>query len=121
MAWFFVVWFGFYILAEISPLRSRSITSEVNKQRRRWMEQMLGREMKMIDTQIMGNLGNGIAFFASTSILIVGGLSAALASGTQAVIILKDLPFVSNPSVLAFEAKVLLLIGIFIYAFIKFS
>ncbi|MEM7193650.1 MAG: DUF599 family protein [Pseudomonadota bacterium] len=121
LGWFFVIWVGYSLLADHSKITDRSITTAVNKKRKQWMEQMLLRDLRMVDTQIMGNLGNGIAFFASTSILIVGGLSAALASGTQAVSILKDLPFASNSSVLGFEAKVLLLIAIFIYAFIKFS
>lgn len=121
LAWFLCLWIGFSLIADYSSMHHRSITAAVNRQRHLWMHRMLTREMKMIDTQIMGNLGNGIAFFASTSILIAGGLAATLASGAQAMTILGDLPFVSNTSVLAFEAKVLLLIGVFIYAFIKFS
>ena len=120
-AFFLIAWIGFTIVADYSSFHSRTVTAKINLVRKLWMQQMLQRDFRMVDTQIMGNLGNGIAFFASTSILIVGGLSAALASSNKVVILLRDVPFAGNLSVLAFELKVLLLIVIFIYAFIKFS
>ena len=119
--WFFAAWIGFSLIADYSSLRQRSVTSIVNDYRERWMVQMLKREMKMIDTQIMGNLGNGLAFFASTSVLIIGGLSAALGAGDTVVVLLEDIPFASNTSKIAYDLKVILLIGIFVYAFVKFS
>ena len=69
------------------------------------MMQMLKREMKMVDTQIMGNLGSGIAFFATTSVLIIGGLCAALGSGNEAVQILKEIPYASTTSRLAYDER----------------
>ncbi len=121
LSWFLIAWIGFTLVADYSPMRERSVTAAVNYYRKRWMIQMLKREMKMIDTQIMGNLGNGLAFFASTSVLIIGGLSAALGAGETVSIILNDIPFTANTSKLAYDVKVVLLIGIFVYAFIKFS
>ncbi|NKB75627.1 MAG: DUF599 family protein [Gammaproteobacteria bacterium] len=121
LSWFFICWVGFTLVADYSALRTRSVTAAVNYYRKQWMIQMLKREMKMIDTQIMGNLGNGLAFFASTSVLIIGGLSAALGAGETMVGILKDIPFTDNTSRLAYDTKIILLIGIFVYAFIKFA
>ena len=34
---------------------------------------MLGREMRMVDAQIVAALQNGTAFFASTSLIAIGG------------------------------------------------
>ena len=45
------------------------------------MLEMLRRENRIVDIQIVGNLLNGAAFFASTTILAVGGLFALLATG----------------------------------------
>ena len=121
LTWFLISWVGFSLVADYSPMRARSVTVEVNHYREKWMIQMLEREMRMIDTQIMGNLGNGLAFFASTSVLIIGGLGAALGAGETVSVILSDIPFAANASPLAYDVKIILLIGIFVYAFIKFS
>jgi len=121
LAWFFFSWIGFTLIADYSPVRRHNVTEAINRYRKKWMIQMLRREMKMIDTQIMGNLGNGIAFFASTSVLIIGGLCVALGAGNEVVMILEDIPFTAETSRTAYDVKVILLIGIFVYAFVKFS
>ena len=41
---------------------------------------MLGREMRMVDAQIVAALQNGTAFFASTSLIAVGGALTLLRS-----------------------------------------
>ena len=119
--WFLTAWIGFTLIADYSPYRKHNVTEAINHYRKAWMMQMLKREMKMIDTQIMGNLGSGIAFFATTSVLIIGGLCAALGSGNEAVQILKEIPYAATTSRLTYDAKVVLLISVFVYAFVKFS
>ena len=86
-----------------------------------WMMAMLQRELRIIDTSIVGNILHGVAFFASTSILLVGGLIAALAAGDQAIAVLSDLPFSAATSRSSWEIKVLLLVGIFVHAFFKLA
>ena len=90
-------------------------------QRVRWMENMVGRELRMIDTLIQSNLISGVAFFASTSLLLVGGMLAALGATDQAVEVLQDFPVAEHTSRELWEAKVLLLVIIFIYSFFKFA
>jgi uncharacterized membrane protein len=85
------------------------------------MRQMARRENRVVDTTILGNQLNGAAFFASTAILLVGGLFALLGATEKAIAVLEHLPVVDTPSRAMWEAKVLLLIVIFIYAFFKFA
>ena len=121
LGWFCFCWLGFMIYADYSPMKNKSISSLVAEQRYRWMENMIGRELRMIDTLIQSNLISGVAFFASTSILLVGGMLAALGATDQAVEVLRDLPIADQVSREVWEAKVLLLVVIFIYAFFKFA
>ena len=121
LAWFGFCWIGYLIYADYSPMHKKSISYLMNGQRQRWMRNMIGRELRMIDTTIQSNLISGVAFFASTSILLVGGLLAALGATEQAVEVLKDLPLAQHISHEVWEAKVLLLLIIFIYAFFKFA
>jgi len=52
----------------------------MNAYREVWIRRMLDREARMVDMQIMQPLQNGTAFFASTTLLAVGGALALLRS-----------------------------------------
>jgi len=82
---------------------------------------MLTRELRMVDTMVQSNLLQGVAFFASASLLLVGGLVTVLGATDKAVAILGQLPFTVPTSRTAWEVKVLLLIVVFIYSFFKFA
>ena len=82
---------------------------------------MLGREARMVDTQIMSSLQNGTAFFASTSLFAIGGGLALLRSTSEALAVLGALPVNIAPSPGLWEIKCVGLILIFVYAFFKFA
>jgi len=82
---------------------------------------MVLRDPKMPDALIQNTLQYGVLFFASTSILLIGGLMAALGASDQAQTLLNELPFTSPFTRTAWELKVLLVIFIFTFAFFKFA
>ena len=58
------------------------------------------------------------SFFASTTILIIGGLLAVLGTTEKASELVREIPFAARTtSVLVFDLKIVLLLGIFVYAF----
>ena len=75
----------------------------------------------MVDMQIMASLQNGTAFFASTSLIAIGGALTLLRATSDAVAVLGTLPFALSPSPALWEVKCLGLILIFIYTFFKFA
>jgi uncharacterized membrane protein len=68
----------------------------------------------------MGNFVHSAVFFASTAILIVGGLIAALGASDKALEAITSLPFVSTATLELWGLKVASAIMVFIYAFVKF-
>jgi uncharacterized membrane protein len=82
---------------------------------------MMLRENRIVDANIMSSLQNGTAFFASTSLLAIGGVLTLLGSTDDAVSALADLPFGFTTTRLAWEVKVIGLAVIFVYAFYKFA
>ena len=60
-------------LIERSPWATKTLTAMMGKQRRLWIETMAKRDLRMIDTSIIAGLQSGTAFFASTSLLAIGG------------------------------------------------
>ena len=120
-AWFGFCWAGYTAFADHSRWRHRSITAAMNRERGRWMTEMLARELRMVDIQIVGNLLRSLGFFASTTILLVAGLIAVLGAAEQAVETLAEVPIAVPTTKAVWHGKVLLLIAIFVYAFFKFA
>lgn len=121
VGWYLACWIGYTIFADHSPYRRYSMTAVMGEYRRRWMSVMLSRENRVVDTTIIGNLLNGAAFFASTTIFAIGGMLAALGATDSAITILQDLPFAVTPSRAALELKMLLLVTSLVFAFFKFA
>jgi uncharacterized membrane protein len=86
-----------------------------------WMKQMLARDMRMVDAQIVSALQNGTAFFASTSLIAVGGALTVLRSTPQILEVVGTLPFGVQTTAVLWEAKAMGLAVILVYAFFKFA
>jgi len=106
---------------ELTPAGRRGLNLIMNGYRHRWMEQMVVRDNRIVDTTILASLQNGTAFFASTSLLAVGGVLALLQATDTALTVFDDLPLGLATSRPAWEVKVIGLAVIFVYAFFKFS
>lgn len=119
--WFFLSMAGYRLLASRSALETRSIVGSVQQHRVAWMCNMAARDNRVLDAILLGGLGQGNAFFASTSAIVIGGLIALIGSGDKAQAFLNQLPYVARTTPALFDLKILLLIGIFIYAFFKFA
>ena len=98
-----------------------SLSRVMDRYRRGWMTVMAGRELRMVDTMIQGSVLQGCTFFASTAILLVGGLLAVLGSADRALEVLQDLPFAVETTRTLWQLKVLGLATVLIYAFFKFA
>ncbi|MFG6448223.1 DUF599 domain-containing protein [Roseateles sp. BYS180W] len=114
-------WVGYAIFAKRHAEQRASLLALTNRIRRQWMYQLTFRDTRVLDGAIAQNLNSSPSFFASTTILIIGGLLAALSTGEQARAVVRDLPFTVNTSILVFELKLVLLTAIFVYAFFRFT
>ena len=92
-----------------------------NRVRRQWMLQTTYREVRVVDGVVIQNLSTSPSFFASTTILIIGGLLAVLGTADKASELVRELPFAARTSALVFDLKLLLLLAIFVYAFFRFT
>lgn len=121
LAFFLASWLGYHAAVEISPAGQRSLNKVMDQYRHRWMEQMVVRENRIVDTTILASLMNGTAFFASTSLIAIGGVLALLRSIDTVLPIFAELPFGQSATALGWELKVMGLAVIFVYAFFKFA
>ena len=121
VGFFILEWAVYAITLEHSAYGRDSLSARMHLYREVWIRRMLDRESRRLDMQIMASLQNGTAFFASTSLLAVGGALALLRSTSEALDVLKALPVDISPSPALWEIKCVGLILIFVYAFFKFA
>jgi len=121
LACFLAAWLGYAIMIEWTPHGRSSLNAHMDGYREVWMRHMLAREMRMVDTQIMASLQNGTAFFASTSLIAIGGALTILRSTDEILAMASALPFGIQTTRGLWEAKTIGLVIVFAYAFFKFS
>ncbi len=118
---FFAGWMGYAVFAKRLAPRRMSLLATTNLWRRRWMLQSTYRENRIVDSAVLQSLSASPAFFASTSILVVGGLLATLGATEKASDLVRELPFAARTSLLVFDLKLGLLAAIFVHAFFRFT
>ncbi len=121
LAFFALAWAGYHLAVESARFGGRGLNAIMNSRRHAWFVQAAARENRIVDTQVMNGLQNGTAFFASTSLIAIGGVMALLQSTDALMQIFADIPFVRATSRAALELKIIGLAVIFAYAFFKFS
>ena len=82
---FLLCWVGYSAWPTGRSASRRSLMSRIHEHRRLWMRRMLARENRIGDMQVVMILAQSNAFFASTSLLIVGGCLAILGARDQAM------------------------------------
>ena len=118
---FFSLWVGYALFARMGSQREQTLLASTNRLRTQWMLQATARDPRMLDGLITQNLSSTPSFFSSTTIIIIGGLFALLGTTDKAAELVREIPFAQPTPMLVFEFKVLVLIGIFVYAFFRFS
>ena len=121
LAGFIGAWCVYAILVEWTARGRDGLSAHMDRYREIWMHRMLHREARMVDMQIMAALQNGTAFFASTSLIAIGGTLSLPRSTDDVLNVMGSLPFAVATSRVQWEAKTIGLVIIFAYAFFKFA
>lgn len=121
LGWFLLCFKGYMYYSAYKSHTTPCLVSLMHLYRTEWMRRMLSREVRMADTAAIANLERSVAFFASTTILVLAGLMTVMSSAEKAINLVEDLPFVVVATKQEWELKLLLLVVLFIYAFFKFT
>ncbi len=121
IVFFLACWTGFAWLVDKSPWSKFSLSHQVGCYRRRWMGVMAKRELRIVDTSIITGLQQGTAFFASTSILAIGGCFALLGSTDLVLQVFRELPVDVEATRPVWQMKIIGLMTIYAFAFFKFG
>ena len=121
LAVFFLCWAGYGWFSEHSRWGSSGLIATSQTYRLQWAYRMLERDVRVMDSTLIGNLMTSVSFYANTTIYIIAGLVAALGASDKLISITADLPFggVGNRELL--EIKLMLLLASFVFAYFKFN
>jgi uncharacterized membrane protein len=119
LAFFLGAWAGYAFMVERTRHGHEGLNARIDGYRLTWMRRMLARDMRMVDMQIMAALQNGTAFFASTSLIAIGGALTLLRATEEIISVVSPFGIVTSRGL--WEIKTIGLTVIFAYAFFKFA
>lgn len=118
---FFAAWLAYQVLFDGRLRRDDALNALMIRLRNRWMLRLLHRENRIVDSTLVGHTIHSAAFFASTTMLVLAGLIGVLGSADRIYSAVANISVLLGGGQRLFEWKLVLLIGIFIYAFFKFT
>lgn len=87
--------------------------------RRVWMRQMITRQPRVFDSQLIGQLRQGATFFASTSMLAIGGGLALVGNTDRLAGVARELALGAAPA-FVWELKILVILLFLSNSFLKY-
>lgn len=121
LAWFLACWTGYAWFGDRGGYSRRGLIGVSHGYRLAWARQLLARDIRIVDSALVGNLMNSVSFYANTTIYIIAGLVAVIGTLDKAILATADLPFARATGRELWEMKLLLLLGIFVFAYFKFT
>ncbi|HYD29283.1 MAG TPA: DUF599 family protein [Azospirillaceae bacterium] len=119
--WFVTVWIG-YTVVQDHLLKDRfGVNQNLIAVREHWMRRFLERDTRIMDAALFGHTMHSVTFFASTTMLVVAGLVGLFGAMDKAHAVASELFFTVKTSRAMFELKLLVLLGVFVWAFFKFT
>ncbi|WP_170334602.1 DUF599 domain-containing protein [Ruegeria arenilitoris] len=110
-------WIGWRI--EHPAPNRQSVAMMMDDFRRGWMHEMVTRQPRMFDAQVVAAMRQGSTFFASTTMIAIGGGLALLGNTERLAGVASDLAIGSAPA-LVWEIKILVVILFLANAFLKY-
>jgi uncharacterized membrane protein len=85
LALFALCWLGYDPLLRRLARRQGSLNEDMLTVRRAWMMAMTRRDLRLVDSQLMGHSINSASFFASANLLLIAAVAGVLFGGEAAL------------------------------------
>ena len=121
LGWFFLCWVGYAYYADQRRWGTRELASVLHKYRLRWMRRVLERENRIADTVVLQTVMRSDNLFITTTLFIIAGLISSLGAVERVQAMVSGIGFIAVSSRETLEVRILVLIGIFVFAFFKFT
>lgn len=112
-------WLLIGIAIEKAPPSRPSVSTLMKQFRHEWMRELITRQPRIFDASILSTLRQGTTFFASASMLAIGGGLALIGNTERLLGIAQDLTLNTAPAVV-WEVKIFAVLLLVTNAFLKF-
>ena len=85
LALFFMCWLGYDPMLKLLARRSGALNEDMLTIRHAWMTAMTRREIRLLDSQLLGHSINSGSFFASSNLLLIAAVGGILFGGESAL------------------------------------
>jgi uncharacterized membrane protein len=120
-SWFFLCWLGYTVFSRQAAKKTNCLSSVLFGYRKEWVEKLSRFGMSEVDGELLASLEKQVSFFASTSLLILASLVTVLSAAADQLMNIATIIDGSEVTLQAVQAKLMLLIVIFTYAFFSFT
>ena len=118
---FFLSWSGYTWFARKKAKTTDCLARSLNQHRIHWMYETITREVRVGEAALLANLERNIAFFASSTLLILAGILTLFAQIDTLESVIFSMPYADHVSHLTIQIKLSLLAFIFVLSFFQFT
>ncbi|GGB66906.1 DUF599 domain-containing protein [Shewanella inventionis] len=118
---FLISWVGYTSFARRKAKTTNCIARVMHQQRILWMSQVIAKEVRVAEAALLANLERNIAFFASTTLLVLAGVLTLFSQVEKLETVIASIPFTAPPNHALVQVKLGMLAGIFVLAFFQFT
>ncbi|AZQ84739.1 DUF599 domain-containing protein [Colwellia sp. Arc7-635] len=118
---FFICWVGYTDFARRKAKTTNCVARCLHQHRIHWMYAIVGRDIRVGEAALLANLERNIAFFASSTLLILAGVLTLFAQVEQLESVIGSIPYAEIPNHAMIQLKLGLLTCIFVLSFFQFT
>ena len=118
---FVACWMGYTIFARKKAKTTNCIARSLHQHRIYWMYGLMTHDLKVGDAALLANLERNIAFFASSTLLVLAGVLALFAQVEKLEQVIQSIPFTEPSNYSVIQIKLGLLAFIFVLSFFQFT
>jgi len=118
---FFLSWSGYTWFARKKAKTTNCLARSLHQHRIHWMYEIITREVRVGEASLLANLERNIAFFASSTLLILAGILTLFAQIDTLESVILSMPYAAHSSHFSIQIKLYLLAFIFVISFFQFT
>ncbi|NMP16745.1 DUF599 domain-containing protein [Thalassotalea sp. Y01] len=118
---FLSCWIGYTQFSRIKAKDTACLSRVLHQHRIHWMRQIFDNDVRVSHAGLLANLERHVAFFASTTLLVLAGVLTLFTQIDKVNAVLQTIPITPTQLAVTMQIKLSLLALIFVLAFFQFT
>ncbi|QDP01073.1 DUF599 domain-containing protein [Thalassotalea sp. PS06] len=118
---FIASWVGYTQFSRVKAKTTPCLSRCLHQTRIIWMRHVFDHDIRVSDAAMLSNLDRHVAFFASSTMLVLAGVLTLFTQVDNVSDMLSAIPYATNKTPIMIQIKLSLLVIIFVMAFFQFT